>query len=211
MDDAGILYGHLVNFPSIWYILLSFGMFCGHLVHFPVLVHCTTKNLANTLQRRNPRANQGCQMVCFQNKNPNLGKFWKALDWPILIYFTAIWNILGTFDIFYGHLVQVVFVWYIFPVLVHCTTKNLATLEPTTCCNRCFPDRKGRQAQEDLFARGKFPLREKGFAEARMDRGDQQVRQQLLSPPTLQPTSSLSKNKYEKNVLKSSPSRLIRF
>jgi hypothetical protein len=23
---------------------------------------------------------QGCQMVCFQTKNPNLGKFWRALD-----------------------------------------------------------------------------------------------------------------------------------
>jgi hypothetical protein len=23
---------------------------------------------------------QGCQMVCLQTKNPNLGKFWRALD-----------------------------------------------------------------------------------------------------------------------------------
>jgi hypothetical protein len=23
---------------------------------------------------------QGCQMVCFQTKNPNLGKFWSALE-----------------------------------------------------------------------------------------------------------------------------------
>jgi hypothetical protein len=23
---------------------------------------------------------QGCQMVCFQTKNPNLGKFWRALE-----------------------------------------------------------------------------------------------------------------------------------
>jgi hypothetical protein len=27
---------------------------------------------------------QGCQMVCFQTKNTNLGKFWRALDWNIL-------------------------------------------------------------------------------------------------------------------------------
>jgi hypothetical protein len=53
-------------------------------------------------------------MVCFRTKNPNFGKFWKALDWPMLIYFTAIVNILGTFDIFCGHLVQFVSVWYIF-------------------------------------------------------------------------------------------------
>jgi hypothetical protein len=24
---------------------------------------------------------QGCQMVYFQTKNPNLGRFWRALDW----------------------------------------------------------------------------------------------------------------------------------
>jgi hypothetical protein len=24
---------------------------------------------------------QGCQMVCFQTKIPNLGNFWRALDW----------------------------------------------------------------------------------------------------------------------------------
>jgi hypothetical protein len=35
---------------------------------------------------------QGCQKVYFQTKNPNMGKFWRAL-----IYFTAIWNILWPF------------------------------------------------------------------------------------------------------------------
>jgi hypothetical protein len=29
--------------------------------------------------------------------------------------------------LFYGHLVYVMVVWYIFPVLVYCTKKNLAT------------------------------------------------------------------------------------
>jgi hypothetical protein len=29
---------------------------------------------------------QGCQMVCFQTKNPNLGKFWKALEWKSLFF-----------------------------------------------------------------------------------------------------------------------------
>jgi hypothetical protein len=27
----------------------------------------------------------GCQMVYFQAKNPNLGKFWRALDWKMLL------------------------------------------------------------------------------------------------------------------------------
>jgi hypothetical protein len=38
---------------------------------------------------------QGCQMVLFQTKNPNLGKFWRALEGNKLIYFRAIWNIYG--------------------------------------------------------------------------------------------------------------------
>jgi hypothetical protein len=38
----------------------------------------------------------GCQMVYFQNKHSvNVGKFLRALDWKILIYFMDIWNICG--------------------------------------------------------------------------------------------------------------------
>jgi hypothetical protein len=48
----------------------------------------------------------------------------------ILTYFMAIWNILMTLGIFYNHLVHFMFIWYIFPVLVSCTKKNLATLSP---------------------------------------------------------------------------------
>jgi hypothetical protein len=59
------------------------------------------------------RQDQGCQMVSFQTKNPNLGKFWRALDGKMLICFRAIWNILRIFGIFYDHLVQFVFIWYI--------------------------------------------------------------------------------------------------
>jgi hypothetical protein len=36
---------------------------------------------------------QGCQMVCFQTINPNLGNIWRALEWKML-YFMIIWNIL---------------------------------------------------------------------------------------------------------------------
>jgi hypothetical protein len=53
-------------------------------------------------------------MVSFPTKNPNLGKFWSASDGKILIYFSAIWNILRIFWIFYDHLVHFVFIWYIF-------------------------------------------------------------------------------------------------
>jgi hypothetical protein len=57
---------------------------------------------------------QGCQMVCFQTKNPNLGKFWRVLQWKMMVYFIDTWSILRSFIIFYGHLVQFVAIWYIF-------------------------------------------------------------------------------------------------
>jgi hypothetical protein len=41
---------------------------------------------------------QGCQKVCFQTKNPNLGKFWRALNGKF-------WYIFGAFEIFDGQLV----------------------------------------------------------------------------------------------------------
>jgi hypothetical protein len=55
------------------------------------------------------REKQGCQMVYLQTKNP----IWNALDWKMLIYFMAIWNILQTFVILCDHLVHFVFIWYI--------------------------------------------------------------------------------------------------
>jgi hypothetical protein len=58
---------------------------------------------------------QGCQMVCFQTQTPNLGKFWKVLQWKILEYFMTIWSILRPFEISFGHLVYFVVIWYISP------------------------------------------------------------------------------------------------
>jgi hypothetical protein len=55
-------------------------------------------------------AEQGCQLVYFQTKNPNLGKFWRALEWKISVYFVVISNILRLFGIFYGHLVMLLYV-----------------------------------------------------------------------------------------------------
>jgi hypothetical protein len=34
MEDVAILYGNLVYFKAIWYILWPFGIFCDHLVYF---------------------------------------------------------------------------------------------------------------------------------------------------------------------------------
>jgi hypothetical protein len=58
---------------------------------------------------------QGCRMVSFQTKNPNLGKFWRVLLWKLLLYFMTIWPILQPLEIFYGHLRYFVAFWYIFP------------------------------------------------------------------------------------------------
>jgi hypothetical protein len=54
-------------------------------------------------------------MVYFQTKTPNLGKFLKALDCKMWIYFMAIWNILRTYEKWYDHLVRFVLIWDIFP------------------------------------------------------------------------------------------------
>jgi hypothetical protein len=54
-------------------------------------------------------------MVCFQTKNPNLGKFWRVLLWKILVHLMTLLSILRPLEIFYGHLVYFVVIWYIFP------------------------------------------------------------------------------------------------
>jgi hypothetical protein len=58
---------------------------------------------------------QGCQMVCFQTINPNLGKFWRVLLWTMMVYFIDTWSILQSFILVYGQWVQFVVIWYIFP------------------------------------------------------------------------------------------------
>jgi hypothetical protein len=62
----------------------------------------------------NVEGSQGCQMGYFYAKNPNLGKFWRALEWKMFVYLMFIWNILWPFGIFYGHFGNVVIIWYIF-------------------------------------------------------------------------------------------------
>jgi hypothetical protein len=62
-------------------------------------------------------------MVYFQTKNPNLGKFLRALERKMFVYFMVIWDILWPFSIFYGNLVY-------FPPFkyMNCVKKNLTTL-----------------------------------------------------------------------------------
>jgi hypothetical protein len=56
-----------------------------------------------------------CQMAYVQTKNPDLGKFWRVLQWKMLVYFImTIWPILRPFGIFWGNLVHCLVIWYIF-------------------------------------------------------------------------------------------------
>jgi hypothetical protein len=68
------------------------------------------------------RVCQGCQMVIFPTKNPNLVKFWMAFKcwcrlcpfgiyYGHLVYVMAIWYSLWTFGKFYGHLVYFMDIW----------------------------------------------------------------------------------------------------
>jgi hypothetical protein len=61
------------------------------------------KNLVPLLRLLNLQLQQGCQMVCSQTKNPNLGKFWNAFDWKMFVYLMATWDIFWIFGIFYDH------------------------------------------------------------------------------------------------------------
>jgi hypothetical protein len=67
--------------------------------------------------------------IFLKPKIPNwvyLGIYWNGkcsyILWPFGI------PIRQPFDISYGHLVHLVVIWYILPILVCCTKKNLATL-----------------------------------------------------------------------------------
>jgi hypothetical protein len=75
-----------------------------------------------------PKLSSGLPDGLFSNKKiPIWENILRATDWKILLYFLAVWNISWTFGIFYYHLEHFVIIWYIFPVLVPGTKKNLAT------------------------------------------------------------------------------------
>jgi hypothetical protein len=71
---------------------------------------------------------KGCQMVYFLTKNPDLGKLSRGLQWMRLVYFIAIWSIIRTFGIIYGHLFIFFGELVHFPVLVSINKWNLAAL-----------------------------------------------------------------------------------
>jgi hypothetical protein len=54
-------------------------------------------------------------MVYFQIKNRILGKLGRVFQSKMLVYVMDIWSILCPFNIFYGHLLYLGVLWYIFP------------------------------------------------------------------------------------------------
>jgi hypothetical protein len=59
-------------------------------------------------------------MVYFDTKNPNVGTFWRVLEYKIFVYVMKIWYILRLFGIFYWYLVHVMGIWYILWVFGIC-------------------------------------------------------------------------------------------
>jgi hypothetical protein len=98
-----------------------------------------------------PFQQQGCQMAHYLTKNPNLGKFWRVLEWKIVVHFMGIGNILRQFGIFYGHMVML---WYfgIFSPLWYIVSRKIWQ----TC---------------STIASFKIFFREKNFKQVLYDRG----------------------------------------
>jgi hypothetical protein len=80
---------------------------------------------------------QGCQMVKLHTRIPNLGIFWMALEWKLLVYYITIWY-------FSGRWLNFASIWYslwsngigIF-ARFRCTKKNLATLHTVLFAFTC--------------------------------------------------------------------------
>jgi hypothetical protein len=56
----------------------------------------------------------GCRVArWFQTKNPNVGRFWRALEWKMMAYLMDIWDILWPFGKCCDNLVYFLPFWYI--------------------------------------------------------------------------------------------------
>jgi hypothetical protein len=66
-------------------------------------------------------------MVLSQTKNPNLGKFWRAFEWKMLVYLMTIGNIIWPLGIIYSRF-SLLSYGIFFPFWYVWTKKNLATL-----------------------------------------------------------------------------------
>jgi hypothetical protein len=87
-----------------------------HYVHFYCIYSCNGGAMHGQ--------QQCCQMVYFQTKHANLGKFWSVCQWKLLVKFMDISSILWPFGIFCGHFG----IFSRFGMLYLHTKENLSTL-----------------------------------------------------------------------------------
>jgi hypothetical protein len=82
----------------------------GPIFHFPKLQERLRSAFLIVAKTRY----QGRQMVYFQTQNPNLGNFWRVLQWKTCVYFGDIWSNLQPSGLLHRHLVNLVVIWYNF-------------------------------------------------------------------------------------------------
>jgi hypothetical protein len=76
-------------------------------------------------------------MAHFQTKNPDLGTFWRILQWKMLVYYTAIGSISRLLGIVCGLLAYFMVIWYFYRFgMLHQTLATL--LEPPFMLNQHF-------------------------------------------------------------------------
>jgi hypothetical protein len=121
----------LYDFGNSWWVSPSKGnrynsLPIRHFLRYHLIVsgNPTLKAFRSSTERE-PIPTKGCQMVYFHTKNPNLGKFCRVFQWKMLMFGLSYWHLVFLWPF---SLVYFMVIWYIFPVLVCCTKKNLATL-----------------------------------------------------------------------------------
>jgi hypothetical protein len=58
-------------------------MYCGAKLFDAKIVPFADQLLAGKTNPLSASVAQGCQMACFQAKNTDLGKFWRASEWKM--------------------------------------------------------------------------------------------------------------------------------
>jgi hypothetical protein len=79
-----------------------FGIVCGHLVYFLRFGRFAPRKIwQHWAQAQKQSLSQSALVpglpdgIFSDQKNPDLDKFWRALEWKMLVYFMKIWNVCG--------------------------------------------------------------------------------------------------------------------
>jgi hypothetical protein len=104
----GIFYGRVVYVSPLWYVAPR-NLATLVLKNWPMLAatgHWTWAPTQEAIHTSRLPWRQSCQMLYFQTKNCNWGKFWGSCNGKC-------WYILRTFGLCYGHLIYSMVIWYI--------------------------------------------------------------------------------------------------